>query len=204
MTERFERGQTIVERHTMFDTPTMARPQRVVSDEDGVLASYWPIGTEWFGPNFADRRSALDEVAAGSVRWGLRRWVEHSVLELVRPDDPYSVLGFWNEQEKFVGWYINLQDPMRRTPIGFDSRDHFLDLIVGEDLASWIWKDEHELEGAVRMGFFTADEAVAFHRNGEVVVELVKNGLAWWGAWRDFVPDPSWPPPELPEGWDAI
>jgi hypothetical protein len=188
----------------MFDTPVIGRPQTVVSDSDGVLVSYWPIGTKWFGPDFADRETAMDEVVAGSVRWKIKTWQLHNVLEIVRPDDPYSVLGFWNEDGKFVGWYINLQDPMRRTSIGFDSRDHYLDLIVGEDLASWIWKDEHELEWGVQMGFFTPDEAIQFRQNGEAVVDLVKNGRAWWGEWRDFVPDPSWAIPELPHGWDVM
>jgi hypothetical protein len=27
----------------------------------------------------------------------------------------------------FSGWYVNLQDPLRPAPLGFDTRDHLLD-----------------------------------------------------------------------------
>jgi hypothetical protein len=181
-----------------------ARPQIVVEDTGDLLASYWPIGTRWYHPDFATRETAMDEFEAGTVRWAITPWVMHEVLELVRPDDPYAILGFWNQEKKFVGWYVNLQEPMRRTTIGYDSRDRDLDVIVGEDLASWILKDEHELEWSVGMGFRTPEEATQIRADGDAVVEMVKNGQAWWGAWRDFEPDPSWPIPELPDGWDRM
>jgi len=202
--EAFAPGQHIVERHLMFGVPIFGRPLTVVSDGDGVLATYLAIGTPMFGAIFDDRATAMDEIATGSVRWGERTWVQHNVLCLVRAADPYTAMAFWNEEGTFVSWYINLQDPMRRTAIGFDSRDHFLDLIVGEDLASWMWKDEHELDAGVKMGIFSPEEAATFRRNGEEVVDLVSRGEAWWGEWRDWAPDPSWPIPMLPEDWDRV
>ena len=200
---RFETGEVIVQRHFMWGALMVAWPLVVVSDTGDVLATYLPIGTRTFGPIFENRANAIDEVRAGTMKLGERTWHSNDALMLVRPDDPYCVMGFWNEARTFVGWYVNLQDPMRRTEIGFDSGDHTLDLIVGEDLASYMWKDEHELEAAVELGLYTADEAAAFRRNGEAVVELVRTGRTWWGGWRDFVPDPSWPVPALPDGWDA-
>ncbi len=188
----------------MFGVPVLGRPLRVVSDDDGLLATYLAIGTGMFGAIFDDRATAMDEIATGSVRWGERTWVKHNVLSLVRAGDPYAAMGFWNEEGTFVAWYINLQDPMRRTPIGFDSRDHFLDLIVGEDLASWMWKDEDELDAGVKMGLFGADEAARIRRNGEQVIDLVRRGKTWWGEWRGWTPDPSWAIPSLPEGWNQF
>ncbi len=186
----------------MFGTPILGRPLTVVSDVDGVLATYLAIGTRLFGAIFADRETAMDEIASGSVRWGERTWVDHNVLLVVREGDPYAVMAFWKEDGRFVGWYINLQDPMRRTPIGYDSRDHFLDLLIDPDLASWTWKDEDELDAAVTMGLFTADEAATFRQNGEQVVAQVSRGEAWWEHWRSWEPDPSRSIPTLPEGWD--
>lgn len=176
----------------------------VSSNSGGVLASYLAIGTRWFTPLFADKATAVDEISKGGVKWGEKTWVDHNAVVLVRPGDPYSVYGMWNEEKRFVRWYVNLQDPMVPTKIGFDSRDHFLDLIVGEDLASWMWKDKDELEAGVSMGFFTAQEAAQFRANGEAVIELVKAGDAWWADWRDFTPDPSWPIPDLPLGWNEL
>jgi uncharacterized protein len=188
----------------MLGTPVVGRPMTVASDEGGVLATYLAIGTRCYMPLFADRATAVDEMSRGDVTWGEKTWVEHNAIVLVRPGDPYSVYGMWNEEKKFVCWYVNLQDPMVPTAIGYDSRDHFLDLVVGEDLASWMWKDEDELASGVAMGFFTSEDAAQFKRNGEAVIELVKNGQAWWSDWRDFEPDPSWPIPELPAGWDKL
>jgi hypothetical protein len=194
----------MVVRFVELGVPAIGRPQRVVSDEDDVLVSYWPIGTSYYGINFQSRETAVEDFRAGNITWGMKTWVMHEVLELVRPGDPYSILGFWNEEKRFVGWYANLQDPMRRTSIGYDSRDHALDVIIGEDLASWIWKDEHELTALVELNLFTQEKAAEIRANGEAVVDMVRNGQAWWGDWRDFEPDPSWPIPELPDGWDVL
>jgi hypothetical protein len=188
----------------MFGAPVTARPQRVIEDSAGLLVSYWPIGTMWYHPNFANRETATQEVEDGSVKWEITPWTDHEVLELVRPGDPYAILGFWNAQRTFVGWYANLQEPMRRTAIGFDSRDHDLDVIIGEDLASWILKDEHELEWSVSVGLRTREEAVQITADGKAVVEMVRSGNAWWGKWRDFESDPAWPVPDLPSGWDVL
>ena len=65
---------------------------------------------------------------------------------------------------------------------------------------SWSWKDEHELEAASRLGRFSPDEAAAIRAEGERVI------AAWPfpTGWEDWRPDPSWPIPQLPEGWDRV
>src|SRR5205807_6354277 len=43
----------------------------------------------------------------------------------------FAVLRHWDEhRRRYQGWYVNLERPWRRTPIGFDSRDDVLDLTV--------------------------------------------------------------------------
>jgi predicted RNA-binding protein associated with RNAse of E/G family len=111
-------------------------------------------------------------------------------------------MGFWNEQGTFVGWYANLQDPLRWTRFGYDTRDHALDVIIGEDLSSWMLKDEDELAMSVQMGLYTPEEGREIERNGQAVIDMIKAGEAWWGEWRSFEPDPSWPIPVFPDGWD--
>ncbi len=194
----------IVERGVFFGSVFFARPLTVVSHTDGVLASYLAIGTEFYGAMASSRETIIDEFGRGELVWGKKAWVEHNALVLVRPDDPYSVMGFWNEAGAFVCWYVNLQDALRWTPIGYDTRDHTLDLIVGEDLSSWMWKDEHEMVATVGLGMYTAEEAESFRRNGEAVIELVESGNIWWRDWRDWAPDPSLPIPTLPDGWDDV
>ena len=71
---------------------------------------------------------------------------------------------------EFAGWYVNLQEPLRRSPLGFETDDLVLDIRIQPD-GSWAWKDEDELEEAVRLGRFTEDEAQAIRAEGERVVE---------------------------------
>ena len=51
------------------------------------------------------------------------------VLLLVGPGDNYSGLLFWDGTNRsFSSWYVNLQTPFERTPLGIDFVDHFLTL----------------------------------------------------------------------------
>ena len=50
---------------------------------------------------------------------------------------------FWDESWSFLGWYVNLQSPLRRSPLGFDMTDWALDVWVEPD-GRWQWKDEDD------------------------------------------------------------
>jgi hypothetical protein len=58
-------------------------------------------------------------------------------------------------------------------------------------------KDEDELLEAARVGYL--DEA-------EVRAELARvlGDPPWPTGWETFTPDPSWPAPQLPLGWDTV
>jgi len=108
-----------------------------------------------------------------------------------------SFWAIWDEDWAFQEWYVNLQLPLRRTRFGFDTADNVLDLVIGRDL-TWRWKDEHELEQAVRLGRFSAAEAEAVRLEGERAVVTLE-AREWpfdrdWSGWR---PDSAWPKPEL-------
>src|SRR5262245_47285768 len=63
------------------------------------------------------------------------RW--HSdVLRLMFPGRGYSV---WlhrreGDGDRFSGYYVNFEEPFRRTAIGFDTNDHTLDIRVTAEL----------------------------------------------------------------------
>ncbi len=162
------------------------------------------IGTTHIGPLPQSRETVMDEFEHGELKWGERQWTMFNVIIIVRPDDPYSIQGFYNDESVFVGWYVNLQDPLTWSRFGYDTRDHFLDIIVGEDLKSWMWKDEDELARAVVLGLISSDEATSIRVNGEAVVDLIERGDIWWADWRNTVPDVSLPIPVLPRGWDVL
>jgi predicted RNA-binding protein associated with RNAse of E/G family len=61
-------------------------------------------------------------------------------------------------EHRLLPWYVNFQRPLRRTSIGFDTFDFFLDLLVEPDVSAWSWKDQHEYEHARRLGVVTEDD----------------------------------------------
>jgi Protein of unknown function (DUF402) len=131
-------------------------------------------------------------------------WTGANVLMIAAAGAAHSVWVVWDESWEFVQWYVNLQEPLRRSRFGFDTADNVLDLVVERD-RTWRWKDEDELVEAVRVGRFTAVEADELRREGERVVALV-DARAWpfdrdWSGWR---PRAGWTAPTLVEGCDEL
>lgn len=116
-----------------------------------------------------------------------------------------AFLLFWDGAWRPLHWYVNLQTPLRRTRLGFDYTDHVLDLLVSLDGSSVAWKDEEELEAAVGLGLYSAEDAAAFRAEGARSAERLVGGEPPfdhdWTTWR---PDPAWSIPELPAGWDRL
>jgi len=99
---------------------------------------------------------------------------------------------------------VNLQEPLRKTRIGFDTLDHELDVIV-EFNGSWRWKDEDELAEAISRGLLPAEDEPRLRSEGERAVRrIVEREPPFDRDWSDWRPDPAWPVPALPEGWDRI
>ena len=44
---------------------------------------------------------------------------------------------WWTTSWDFPGSYVNLEEPFRRTPLGFDSRDLQLDIVVDAECSPW-------------------------------------------------------------------
>jgi predicted RNA-binding protein associated with RNAse of E/G family len=116
-----------------------------------------------------------------------------------------ATLLIWNADWEPRHWYVNLETAPRRTSIGFDYTDHALDVLVSIDRTTVTWKDEDELDDAVRLGLFTHEDATSFRRDGERAVErLVSRQAPFDRDWTDWRPDRSWLPPELPAGWNRV
>lgn len=75
---------------------------------------------------------------------------------LLMPGVAHAIHLWWFPPDwRFGGWYINLQEPIRPTRLGFDSMDHILDVVIEPDL-SWRWKDEDELFDLPEPGWLSA------------------------------------------------
>jgi predicted RNA-binding protein associated with RNAse of E/G family len=191
-------GDSALLRFVRYGQVRRATPHLVVEDSAELVALYVPVGTlgkvaVWDGSPI---RGQADR------DWALRDhvWDTYRVLRLIRPGDSHSLELFWEDETRaFAGWYVNLQEPLRRAPLGFDTDDLVLDIWVEPD-GTWEWKDEDELEQAVRLGRFTSTEAGQIRAEGERVLRE----RPWPTGWEDWRPDPEWPLPTLPERWNEL
>ncbi len=199
----WEPGDPIVIREVWNGQVFEARPASVVAD--------LPLQTTLFVAPFVRCGVAIDD-ADVELRFPDRPWHlyvrergDFGVLSFAWPDTPYSVLLLSGPDGTPRGWYVNLQTPLQRTPIGFDTVDHLLDVLIPLDRSSWTWKDEDELAEGIALGLFTEVDAAWLRYWGERAVEHVLLRLPPFDEdWEDWRPDPSWPSPQLPPGWDAL
>jgi predicted RNA-binding protein associated with RNAse of E/G family len=195
-------GDAIVLRETWQGRVFEARPATVVEDRPDQTMLF--VRTGALVAIAADDEGRQLRLPEGSWRLELREARSFSILSFAWPETPYAILFLREADGRPRGWYVNLQDPLERTSLGFDTIDHALDVLVSTDRTSWSWKDEDELEDAVSRGLFTKGEAEDFRRWGERAVRrLVDREPPFDEPWEDWAPDPTWPAPELPDGWDA-
>jgi predicted RNA-binding protein associated with RNAse of E/G family len=183
----------------------MAMPMITVHDTDDLVVLYVAPGTTGVGAvRPPGKRDNFRTLASKQWELGPRTWERTQRLCMWRPDEHYAAGAFWDaDGTRFLGWYVDVIDPLRRTDAGFDFRDLELDIVIGEDL-SWSWKDQEEVDLAVDLGIFTGDDAAEIRAHGDEVVSMIERGDPWWTSWRDWAPDPSWPTPALPGGWNVL
>jgi hypothetical protein len=195
-------GDAVVLRELWDGRVWAARPVTVVEDSPGQQRFYVPSGDRWMAA-VDDRGEPLHLPARA---WTLAEFAWHggAILSFAWPATPYAVLGFFDRLGRLAGWYVNLQRPLARTAIGFDTVDHVLDVLVDPGGTGWRWKDEEEMEEAIGRGLFTREDAATFRADGERAARRIVDRAppfdADWSTWR---PDPSWPAPSLPDRWDA-
>lgn len=103
----------------------------------------------------------------------------------------------------FFKYFVNLEEPFRRTPVGFETQDHTLDIELTSDL-TWNWRDVEEFEEHVRLGFYTTGLANEVWCEGNRVINEIERGThPGLDGWRKWQPDPSWPIPEMPPDWSS-
>ena len=200
--------ETVVLRYFERGRPVGALPTLLVERRPDTIPLYLAPGTPMKWPHVRGRRVrevTLEERFSSPWDPGDGVWDGRGSLILGLPGRRFSVWVFWHgDDESFAGWYVNLEDPWRQSRVGFDTRDHTLDLWVTPD-RRWTWKDEDELEVAERLGHHPPQEAAEIRAAGVEAVELIESWAppfcAGWERWR---PDPAWRVPSLPPGWDAV
>ena len=118
-------GEPIVRREVWHGEVMLGWGGIVVRDDDDLLVLYMP---EHAPLAFTDR----DHWRRPPSVERARPLAGHGVLQLQRPGDMHAV---WRLLARAGAassraWYVNLQEPFRRTAIGFDTQDLELDLVV--------------------------------------------------------------------------
>ena len=192
---RWRPGDVIVRRDVLNDGRAWLEiPVIVVLDEPQLLATFIAGGAPL---RFPPGRWPTPD---GRHPWHANdRWRGHGVLMLQRPDEMYAVWVFWEGSERrFAGWYLNIQEPFRRTPAGYDTQDLELDVLVDGD-GSWTLKDDEALPERVAEGRFTSEQIAAIRAQGRRITDMLDAGERWWSeGWASWTPDPSWPVPTFP------
>lgn len=201
---RWPPGSTVVirqHRHGRFRAVT---PMVLVEDRPDRTLLYVPRGTRFLAPADSSgrvTRSICEEVAVRPDHWR-----DHAALHIVPDGAAFAVTVRWRRSfDDFAGFYVNVQEPLRRTNIGFDSMDQTLDVLIAPDRSEIRVKDEDELDDAARHGFFSVTEVTEIRAAARTATEMVLGRVPPldepWHLWR---PDPTWSAPQLPDDWGSV
>jgi hypothetical protein len=178
-----------------------ACPVLVLEDSDERVVLYLQQGTpiEWIDP-YGGMPAWVD----GGCRTIRKEWDLSNRIFVTPKGRSHSVDFMWEAATgNPMSWYVNLQEPLRETPLGWDTYDQELDVWAWPDLSAWGWKDEDAFAERIELGYITPEEGDAIRREAESVIADIeaRRGVFSepWPAWR---PDPSWPIPPLPDDWD--
>lgn len=126
-------------------------------------------------------------------------WRRTTLITHMRAEQFFSVNRYVDPRQEAPPWYVNFEVPFRRTPIGVETFDVLLDLVIDADLSHYRWKDEDEYVHTRRLGVITEDVHHHVEQAREQVMALARTGevpfAQDWSAWRS--PDDS-SPPDLP------
>ena len=209
---RWSPGDVIVVQELFDGRLWAARPVVVVDDVEDRLVLWCPKRTVRKVPVTPPSRPEADtrgERMARSLENG--DWLfsdsawDVSMLWLLREGDWHAVWLSFLESGKQWGWYINFQEPYRRTKRGIQTMDLALDIIVEPDRSSWRWKDEDEFELFIERGLISPEVARRVRDEAELILRRVERDESPFDSeWPHWTPDPSWPTPELRDDWDEL
>jgi hypothetical protein len=178
------------------------RPLRVIEHTLEHLVTYMAEGTVVSVPMLADGRGLRDvplDERWSHPRTALQRpWDGTELIQLFPRGRAHSIWVVRDKTHAMVGWYVNLEDVHSFAGHTITTRDHVLDIWVPAETCEPQWKDEDELEAALRVGRLTPGEAVSIRAEGE----RVWRERPWPTGWEDWRVPSEWTTPELPEGWD--
>lgn len=196
----FEPGESAALREIWEGRIWSARPVTVVEDAEEQITLFIRAGARWMAPFRNGQRLKIQQAEYELME---QPYKAH-VLSFAWPGNPAAVLLFYGSDWSPSHWYVNLEDPLRRSPVGFDTLDHKLDVIVELD-GSWRWKDEDQFVEVIERGLLDPGQGRGLRNEAEGAVRrIVEHEPPFDRDWYGWRPDPAWPPPTLPDGWDRV
>jgi hypothetical protein len=182
-------GDVVMRREVWRGTAHLIYPVRVVEDAGDLLTLFLASGTPLLSPEGSWPWSDAHPWAAEGL------WRGHGVLQILSAVGPVSTWVFWSGEERDLdAWYINLQEPFRRTRDGIETQDLELDFVVAPD-GSWKKKDDELLDAWVERGRWSVDEIAGIRDIGSQVETELRAGHRWWDErWAAWEPPSSWEP----------
>lgn len=186
-----------------------AQPVVIVKDSPQEIAAALLPGTQCVAPEGYLQGKQTDKRRWNFKEkfWGMETylWRKNRLLLLIEPNKFYSTILFWNHaNNNFSCYYINFQLPFQRLPNAIDTLDLDLDLIVHPDFRLE-WKDENDYQTAIEKGIILSEWVAEIDKaRVEILANIKKRAYPFDGSWLNWMPDPTWSPPKLPENWDKI
>jgi len=206
-------GESCVLRGIVNNQVWLAQSVIVVKDEPQETVLLLLPGAKCAFPEGYTRWRSRE--TSGLTRWQEARrtpivlseldWQTNRILIFLEPGKYYSCFLFWDHQTgQFACYYINFQLPYHRSHCGFDTLDLDLDIVIDPQY-HWKWKDEDEYQAGIREGGIQDEWVQGIQQSqAEVFNRINTRSYPLDGAWVDWRPDPTWVPPQLPDGWWVV
>ncbi|NQW19247.1 MAG: DUF402 domain-containing protein [Chloroflexi bacterium] len=211
---RFEPGDHVAVRNVFMGRVQSVFPTIVVTDTPELVVTWLPVGTPVLN-GVTDPEAENDDgkghlsaetMAAKSWTMASRNWHTAGTLTVKAPHSMWSLWVFWEPRMSSIqGWYINIDAPYKRTLLGFDTWDMFLDVVVQPDRKTWQYKDEDEFAEAIEAGIFSEFEAEKVRDTAAQALKIVvENRHPFSDVWANWRPDVLWDIPQIPRNWEVI
>ena len=181
-----------------------AYPTIVIQDTAELIALYMPAGV--LGKDTDHNPTPKELLSAEKINIADCQWERTDVLFLIIPGESFSTYAMWETGTNNLNcWYVNLQEPIKRTRIGFDTMDNMLDVVISPDMNEWKWKDDDEFAEAQKVGFYSREKAHEIWAEGERAVKLVTSERRlMYEKWATWQANPEWSLPKLSPLWDKV
>ena len=132
-------GDAVLLRYLRNTPGDVIEPVRVVHDGDDYIALYLAVGTPLKVQATRDGQRLTREipfVERERIIGGFADadWTTNHVLMLHQPGRLSTIMLFWRDGDwELRNWYGNIQAPLKRTALGFDTADYLLDVWIDPD-----------------------------------------------------------------------